>query len=92
MEKIQLGKDNIELTLVAENDLVYPLKEEEIKDIKINISLNKNIELPIEKGQVVGRVYTYLKGVLIKEDNLVALDDVREKTIIDRVIDLFRRP
>lgn len=91
MKKVQATKDNIDIHLVAENDLVYPLKDEEIKSIKINITTNSDIELPLEKGDIVGRIDTYSDGILIKKENLVSLNDVKEKSIIDKVIDFIKR-
>lgn len=90
MKKIHLSKDNIGVYLGTEDENIYPLREEEIKSIKINLSLNSNIELPIQKGQVLGQVSTYANGVLIKEDNLVSLSDVKEKTIIDKFIEFLK--
>ena len=90
MKKIQITKDEIDVHLVAENDLVYPLEDEEIKSVKMNININNDIELPLEKGDIVGRIDTYLDGILIKRDHLVSLNDVKEKSIIDRVIDFIK--
>lgn len=90
MKKIQITKDNIDIYLVAENDLVYPLKGEEMESIKINITTNNNMQLPLRKGDTVGSIDTYLNGKLINKDNLVSLNDVKEKSFIDKVFDYIK--
>lgn len=90
MKKVQVTDDNIDLNLVSENDLIYPLKEEEINLIKVNVMTKDDIQLPIEKGDVLGTIDTYLDGVLIKKDNLVSRQDVKERSIIDRLIDFLK--
>ena len=92
MKKIQINNDNFDLNLVAENDLIYPLRNEEVDLIKVNVNVmrNDNIHLPIKKGDILGTIDTYLDGVLIKRDNLVSQHDIKEKTIMDRLIDFFK--
>ncbi|NLY44524.1 MAG: D-alanyl-D-alanine carboxypeptidase [Tissierella sp.] len=90
MKKIQITKDNINLNLVAENDLIYPLKDDEMNSIKVNVTVNNHIDLPINKGEILGSIDTYSNGVLIKKDNLVSSHDIKEKSLIDRFIDFLR--
>lgn len=90
IKKIQVTNDKIDLNLVTENDLIYPLKDEEINSIKINVAINKDIELPIYKGEVLGTIDTYSDGVLIQKDNLLSSHDIKQKSVIDRLIDFLR--
>ncbi len=89
MGKIQVGDDAVDLNLVAEKDLIYPLNQEETQSVKVSISPFKDIDLPIEKGQTLGKIETYLDGVLVKSDNLVAQKRVSKKTILDRLLDFI---
>jgi len=77
------GKDDVEL--VTKKDLIYPLTKDEKESIKINISLKKDIYAPIQKGQILGTIETYLDGKLIKKDNLIAKKDVKKQNLIDKI-------
>lgn len=90
MKKIQITEDLIDVNLVAANELLYPFTDEETGTIKINVKALKDIDLPIKKGQVVGKIETYLDGVLIKEDNLFSQSDIKKKSFIHKFFDNFR--
>lgn len=87
----KVTKDDMDIYLVAENDLIYPLKDDETKAIKVNVNVNKNIELPLEAGDILGTIETYSEGVLIKRDHLVSQNEVKEKTLFNRIVDFFKR-
>lgn len=89
MKKIQIMNDNRELDLVTENELIFPLRDQEKDKIKVNIVYDKNLKVPINKGEVVGKIETYLNGVLIKRDNLISKSDIKNKSIIERLFELI---
>ncbi|MDR7869987.1 MAG: D-alanyl-D-alanine carboxypeptidase family protein [Tissierellaceae bacterium] len=84
IKKIQITTDDLDLNIVTENELILPLKEGEKNSIKVNIKTFDNFQLPIKKGEVVGKIDTYLDGVLIKSDNLISKDDINKKSLIER--------
>ncbi len=86
MRKIQLTDDLIDINVVTESEFVYPLREEELKKIKINISIDKDLELPIEKGHVIGTIETYLNGVSINKDNLISANKANKMSLLDRLL------
>lgn len=90
IKKLYLREDELEVNIVAENDLFYPLREDERDLIKVKINIDDNIQLPIDKGEVLGSIETYLDGVLIRKDNLISLNEVKEKNIFQRLMDFFR--
>lgn len=78
------------INLIAEKSLIYPLKEEEKKNIKISLEIKDNIQAPIEKGTKIGYIYTYLNGQLIDKSNLVVKSSINKTTIIDRLLNKFK--
>ena len=86
MRKIQLTDDLIDVNAVTESEFIYPLKDEEVNRIRINISIDKDLELPIEKGHVVGTIETYLNGVSINKDNLISANKVNKMSLLDRLL------
>ena len=89
IKKIHLENDDIDLNLIAENDFLYPLDDEEKNKIKVSITPYSNLELPIEKGQVLGTIDTYLDGKLIKRDSLISPDKLGKNSIIEKFLMLF---
>lgn len=90
LKKIEMEKSNEkDLILVSEMDLLYPLKEDEIKYVKINMDVNREASLPIEAGETYGSVKIYVDGKIIRNDSLIAKYQIDKKNIIERIIDLF---
>ncbi len=52
-----------------------------LNDIKADISISEDIDAPISKGQVLGRVTYKLNGELLGETNLLAKDTIEEKAV-----------
>lgn len=71
------------LNLVTEDELIYPLREDEIDNILISTEIKDNIKLPINKGDKLGYIYTYLNGRLIQSTNLIASETVAKLNIIE---------
>lgn len=85
MKKLQLPYDR-ELNMITEKELIYPLDEDERENLKVNISINEDIQLPIKEGEIVGRIDTYLDGVIIKKDNLISANDIKKASIIEKFL------
>lgn len=85
MKKLQLPYDR-ELNMITEKELIYPLDEDERKNLKVNISINEDIQLPIKEGEIVGRIDTYLDGVIIKKDYLISANDIKKASIIEKFL------
>lgn len=84
MKKIELP-DERELNMITDKELIYPLDEDEKENLKVNISINENIQLPIKESEIVGRIDTYLDGVLIKKGNLISAKDIKKASIIEKL-------
>ncbi|MGJ0846696.1 D-alanyl-D-alanine carboxypeptidase family protein [Tissierella praeacuta] len=70
--------------LVTEKTFFYPLKEGEREKIKISLDIPSNVEAPIEKGDKIGYIYTYLDGNLIDKSDLTAKSSVRRINSIEK--------
>ncbi len=82
--KIENGKKD-KLDIVTEKELLYPLREDEVKKVSYNIQLPDRIEAPILKGEKVGLISTYLDGNLISEENLIARESIEKKGMFERL-------
>lgn len=82
---VKNGKKD-KVVLVSEKDFLYPLKEEEISLLKVNIQLDESTNAPIDKGQLLGHVEVFLDGKLIRRDNLVAKESVERMNMLERLI------
>ena len=88
----KINVDNVkknDLILVADKHLLYPLKEEETNNVKINLDMGKQVILPIVEGENLGYVKTYLDGEIIKSDKLVAKYGIKQDSLIEKIKDFL---
>ncbi|MBU5426635.1 D-alanyl-D-alanine carboxypeptidase [Tissierella pigra] len=91
IKKIYVLNGNKEyLNLVTENSLFYPFKEGERENIKLSIDVPDTIEAPIEKGDKIGYIYTYLDGKLIHEGSLIAKSTIKRINKFESIINKFK--
>lgn len=85
-----LNGDKETVAAVTENYFKYPLSEEELKKIKVNIDLDESVEAPIRKGDILGNITVYLDGKLICKEEIISREDVNEKGLFKKIIDRFK--
>lgn len=91
MGKTKVNKGDKEyLNLVTEKSLFYPIKEEEKEKISISIEIPESIYGPVDKGDVIGYIYTYIDGILIDKSGLVGKTDIKNINFIDKILHKFR--
>ena len=94
IKKIKLDKADSEIVdIVLMNDLNIVQKvDEELGDYNYQIKINK-IKLPIEVGDVIGKIEVYDKKAKIKEESLTVSKDIRllsfGKLLINELVDLI---
>lgn len=69
-------------------------KGENTKGVKTSIKLNKNIQAPVKKGDVIGKIVLKNKGKVIAENVLVAKEDVKPAswwTLYKRSFSMFTK-
>ncbi|WP_260259150.1 serine hydrolase [Vibrio intestinalis] len=85
-EKVWMGdKDMVALGL--DKDTYVTLPRGQAKNLKASFVLEKELEAPISKGDVVGKLYYQLEGEDIAEYPLLALEDVQEGSLFSRLWD-----
>ncbi len=80
VSKLNLLKaDNRNVDIVTDESVsVIHEKGEELEDVKTDIQINKNIELPLKKGDQVGTLTVSLDGKVLSETDLVVNDNVKK--------------
>ena len=85
-EKVWMGnKDTVALGL--EQDTYVTLPRGEAKNLKASFVLEKELEAPIKKGDVVGKLYYQIDGEDIAEYPLMALETVDQGSLFSRMWD-----
>ncbi|BDR14305.1 serine hydrolase [Vibrio sp. STUT-A11] len=85
-EKVWMGnKDTVALGL--DKDTFVTLPRGEAKNLKASFVLEKELEAPINKGDVVGKLYYQIDGEDIAEYPLMALETVEQGSLFSRMWD-----
>ncbi|AFS78424.1 D-alanyl-D-alanine carboxypeptidase DacB [Gottschalkia acidurici 9a] len=82
-------KENI--SVITKDELIIPLKEEEKDKIKTVVKLPKELSAPINKGDKIGELQTFLEGELISTTDLVSNDKVSEKSKYNKIKDMLKK-
>jgi D-alanyl-D-alanine carboxypeptidase (penicillin-binding protein 5/6) len=84
--RIYMGnKETVDLGILQDTPINIPRGQSKV--LEANFKLDKNLEAPIAKGEVVGKLYLQIEGEDIAEYPLVALQEVKEGGLIDRMTD-----
>lgn len=74
------------VNLVSEEDFFYPLKIDEKDKIELKIQIHENPKAPIDQGEVLGNIYTYLDNQLIKKDNLISKSHIKKPNLLEKLL------
>ncbi|MGF1773554.1 serine hydrolase [Vibrio maritimus] len=85
-EKVWMG-DKDAVALGVNQDTYVTLPRGQAKNLKASFVLEKQLEAPISKGDVVGKLYYQLEGEDVAEYPLLALEDVQEGSLFSRLWD-----
>lgn len=85
-QRVWFGSKN-KIALGVTRDMYATSTIGQYKDLQANVSLDKTLEAPVTKGQVVGKVNISLGGKVVSSEPLIALEDDPEGNIIKRMID-----
>lgn len=86
--KVLDGKKK-EVSLKPFESSIIPLDDGEDKKLLTVIDINKTLSAPIDKGQQVGKMITYLDGKIINTTRLVTNESIERQTFKDKVKDFF---
>ncbi|MFT7412133.1 MAG: D-alanyl-D-alanine carboxypeptidase (penicillin-binding protein 5/6) [Paraglaciecola sp.] len=81
-------KETVDLGILQDTPINIPRGQS--KNLQANFKLDKNLQAPIAKGEVVGKLYLQIEGDDIAEYPLVALQEVKEGGVIDRMVDFVK--
>ncbi|MEP1449213.1 MAG: serine hydrolase [Paraglaciecola sp.] len=81
-------KETVDLGILQDTPINIPRGQS--KNLKANFKLDKNLQAPISKGEVVGKLYLQIEGEDVAEYPLVALQEVKEGGFIDRMVDFVK--
>lgn len=81
-------KETVDLGILQDTPINIPRGQS--KDLQANFKLDKSLQAPIAKGEVVGKLFLQIDGEDIAEYPLVALQEVKEGGFIDRMFDFVK--
>jgi D-alanyl-D-alanine carboxypeptidase (penicillin-binding protein 5/6) len=81
-------RETVDLGISQSTPITIPRGQ--TKNLEANFVLDKKLEAPLSKGEVVGKLYLQLEGDDIAEYPLVALQEVKQGSLIDRAIDYIK--
>jgi len=84
--RIYMGdRETVDLGINQSTPITIP--KGQASNLQANFELDKKLEAPLAKGQVVGKLYLQLDGEDVAEYPLVALQEVNEGGFFDRAYD-----
>ncbi|GAC14927.1 serine hydrolase [Aliiglaciecola lipolytica] len=87
--RIYMGdKETVDLGINQDTPITIPRGQ--VKNLKANFELEKSLEAPIAKGEVVGKLFLQLEGEDVAEYPLVTLHEVQEGGFFDRAYDYIK--
>ncbi|MDN3700065.1 serine hydrolase [Vibrio artabrorum] len=85
-EKIWMGSQDT-VALGVDEDTFVTLPRGQAKNLKASFVLDKELEAPISKGDVVGKLFYQVDGEDVAEYPLLALEDVDQGSLFSRLWD-----
>jgi len=73
----------------SEKDMTVLTEKVSSTELTYKTELNKNIKLPIQKGEVVGKVIVLENGVVVEEGNLVSCEDYKKQGLFSGAKNIF---
>ena len=88
-QRIYMGnRDTVDLGITENVAITIPRGQ--VKNLKANFVLDKQLEAPLSKGEVVGTLFIQLEDETIADYPLVALQDVAEGGMFDKAMDYIK--
>ncbi len=87
--RIYMGnRKTVDLGVIKDIDLTIPRGQ--AKNLQANFIIDRHLEAPLEKGEIVGILSLELEGETLADYPLVALQEVTEGGIFDKTLDYIR--
>lgn len=81
-------KETVDLGILQDTPINIPRGQS--KNLEANFKLDKKLEAPLAKGEIVGKLFLQLDGEDIAEYPLVTLQEVQEGSLFDRLVDFVK--
>lgn len=82
-------KTQVDLGILVDTPITIPRGQR--KNLKANFELNQELEAPLAKGTVVGKLFLQLDGEDIAQYPLVALEEVNEGSFFSKLMDYIKQ-
>ena len=87
--RIWMGdKEEVDLGISIDTPITIPRGQR--KNLKANFELDRQLEAPIAKGEVVGKLFLQIDGEDIAQYPLVALEEINEGGMFSRLVDYVK--
>ena len=83
------AQKEVDLGILTDTPITIPRGQR--KNLKANFELSQELEAPLNKGQVVGKVFLTLDGEDIAQYPLVTLQEVTQGGFFSRALDMVKR-
>jgi D-alanyl-D-alanine carboxypeptidase (penicillin-binding protein 5/6) len=81
-------KETVDLGILQDTPINIPRGQS--KNLEANFKLDKKLEAPLAKGEVVGKLFLQLNGEDIAQYPLVTLQEVQQGGLLDRLVDFVK--
>lgn len=89
-QRVWMGKSN-EVALGSLVDIAVTIPRGQTENLEAHFELDKTLEAPIVKGDIVGTLYFELEGDELAQYPMVALDDVEQGGVFKRLLDYVKQ-
>ena len=81
-------KEQVNLGILMDTPITIPRGQR--KNLKANFELDRQLEAPLIKGEVVGKLFLQLDGEDIAQYPLVTLEEINEGSMFSRLVDYVK--
>lgn len=75
--------NNLQIDLEENNITLYPVYKDNIKDIRVETEVKKELNAPVHKEDVIGKLTVRIDDNVIYELKILAKNDIRKKKVFD---------
>lgn len=88
---IKNARKTQKIPVILKEDIYYPLKSDEISEVKASLNLNKNLIAPISETDEIGQVEIKLKNDLIFSQKLYTMniEEIKGESFFKKIIKAF---
>lgn len=94
LEKIEIIKGCEQPLQIELEEIIYeqmPIKTEQIKDIKVQIEAQSELQAPVQANQIIGNLTLKIKEQEILKLNMTVKESINKKTINDYMLEFLQK-